>query len=197
MLEYQENLTTNKRIELFMGMMNDKISKEFNEWLIKNGFFTQPASTKYHGAYEGGLFDHCYEVTNVLLDMTKRLDLNWSRPESPYIIGMFHDLCKIDNYITIVDEPGKEMMGTGEVKGKEIHFEYNEDCILQGHADKSIMLLSQFITLTEEELLCIKFHMGAYEGKEQWDAYDKSIRKYETVLWTHTADMYASKVKGM
>ena len=22
------------------------------------GFFTAPASTKYHGSYEGGLFDH-------------------------------------------------------------------------------------------------------------------------------------------
>lgn len=197
MIKYEEELTTNRRIELFYSLMHSFIPKNFYEWLTKNGFFTQPASTKYHGAYEGGLFDHCYEVTQVLLDMTERLDLKWQRPESPYIIGMFHDLCKIDNYVTVTDEAGKEMMGTGEVKGREIHFEYNPDCILQGHAEKSIMLLSQHITLTEEELLCIRFHMGAYEGKEQWDAYDKAIKKYETVLWTHTADMYASKVKGV
>lgn len=196
MLEYEKNLTTNRRIELFDGLMKEKISKEFYDWLIENGFFTQAASTKYHGAYEGGLFDHSYEVTQVLLDMTQRLNLQWTRPESPYIIGMFHDLCKIDNYITIVDEPGETMMGTNEVKGKEIHFEYNQDCILKGHADKSIMLLSQFINLTEEEMLCIRFHMGAYEGQDQWDNYDKAIRKYETVLFTHTADMYTSKVKN-
>lgn len=197
MLEYEKNLTTNRRIELFDGLMKEKISKEFYDWLIENGFFTQAASTKYHGAYEGGLFDHSYEVTQVLLDMTQRLNLQWTRPESPYIIGMFHDLCKVDNYITITDEPGEIMMGTGDVKGREIHFEYNQDCILKGHADKSIMLLSQFINLTEEELLCIRFHMGAYEGQDQWDNYDKAIRKYETVLFTHTADMYTSKVKGV
>lgn len=197
MLEYEKNLTTNRRIELFDGLMKDKISREFYDWLIKNGFFTQAASTKYHGAYEGGLFDHSYEVTQVLLDMTQRLNLQWTRPESPYIIGMFHDLCKIDNYITITDEPGEIMMGTDDVKGREIHFEYNPNCILTGHADKSIMLLSQFINLTEEELLCIRFHMGAYEGQEQWDNYDKAIRKYETVLFTHTADMYTSKVKNV
>lgn len=196
MLEYK-NLTTDRRIELFDGIIKDKISNEFYKWLIQNGFFTQPASTKYHGAYEGGLFDHSYEMTQVLLDMTERLNLQWTRPESPYIIGMFHDLCKVDNYITIVDEPGETMMGTGVVKGKEIHFEYNPNTILKGHADKSIMLLSQFINLTEEELLCIRFHMGAYEGQDQWDNYDKAIRKYETVLWVHTADMYASKVKGV
>lgn len=197
MLEYEKNLTTNRRIELFDGLMKDKISNEFYDWLIKNGFFTQAASTKYHGAYEGGLFDHSYEVTQVLLDMTQRLNLQWTRPESPYIIGMFHDLCKIDNYQTVVDEPGETMMGTSNVKGREIHFEYNQNCILTGHADKSIMLLSQFVNLTEEELLCIRFHMGAYEGQDQWDNYDKAIRKYETVLFTHTADMYTSKVKNV
>ncbi len=197
MIEYEKNLTTNRRIELFDGLMKDKISSEFYNWLIKNGFFTQAASTKYHGAYEGGLFDHSYEVTQVLLDMTQRLNLKWTRPESPYIVGMFHDLCKIDNYQTIIDEPGEIMMGTDNVKGREIHFEYNPNCILTGHADKSIMLLSQFINLTEEELLCIRFHMGAYEGQDQWDNYDKAIRKYETVLFTHTADMYTSKVKDV
>lgn len=197
MLEYEKNLITNRRIELFDGLMKDKISNEFYDWLIKNGFFTQAASTKYHGAYEGGLFDHSYEVTQVLLDMTQRLNLQWKRPESPYIVGMFHDLCKIDNYQTIIDEPGEIMMGTDNVKGREIHFEYNPNCILTGHADKSIMLLSQFINLTEEELLCIRFHMGAYEGQDQWDNYDKAIRKYETVLFTHTADMYTSKVKDV
>lgn len=196
MLEYEKNLTTNRRIELFDGLMKDKISGEFYNWLIENKFFTQPASTKYHGSYEGGLFDHSYEVTQVLLDMTDRLNLKWKRPESPYIIGMFHDLCKIDNYLTIVDEPGEIMMGTNNVKGREIHFEYNPNTILKGHGEKSIMLLSQFIALTEEELFCIRFHMGAYEGQDQWDNYDKAIRKYETVLFTHTADMYASKVKN-
>jgi hypothetical protein len=58
------------------------------------------------------------------------------------------------------------------------------------------MLLSQFITLTEEEMLCIRYHMGAYE-KEEWSEFDLAIRKYENVLWTHQADMLASKVDNM
>lgn len=197
MIEKEAKLTTNRRIELFEALMGDRVSKEFKKWLMENGFFTAPASTKYHGAYEGGLFDHSYEVAQVLWEMTDRLNLEWKREESPYIIGMFHDLCKIDNYITIEDEPGEMMMGTNEIKGREVHFDYNPNSILKGHGEKSIMLLSQFMTLTEEEILCIRFHMGAYEGQDQWDNYDKAIRKYETVLWTHSADMYASKVKGI
>jgi hypothetical protein len=91
---------------------------------------------------------------------------------------MFHDLCKLEDYIKTTDTDG---------------WTYNNDKILTGHGDKSIMILSQFLTLTEEEILCIRFHMGAYQT-DDWTAYDKAIRKYETVLWTHTADMYASKV---
>ena len=58
------------------------------------------------------------------------------------------------------------------------------------------MLLSRWLQLTEEEILCIRYHMGAYETKD-WDFFDKAIRKYPNVLWTHTADMYASKVKDV
>jgi hypothetical protein len=191
-------LTTNKRIELFLNMMNQSgkqlISPEFMNWLTANGFFTQAASTKYHGNYEGGLFDHSFTVTEQLVRFTDRFGLNWARPESPWITGMFHDLCKIDNYSMVVEEEGIQFFGSDEVKGRQVHFEYNNDCILKGHAEKSIILLSQFMTLTEEEIMCIRFHMGAYEGQAAWDAYDKAIRKYETVLWVHTADMYASKV---
>lgn len=38
------------------------------ERLKGDGFFTAPASTKYHGAYEGGLFEHSLNVTISLVD---------------------------------------------------------------------------------------------------------------------------------
>ena len=52
------------------------------------GFFEAPASTKYHGCYEGGLFDHSLEVAKSLVNLTEKLGLTWERPESPYIVGM-------------------------------------------------------------------------------------------------------------
>ena len=50
------------------------------------------------------------------------------------------------------------------------------------------------LTEEEEEMLCIRFHMGAYIT-DDWDSFDRAIRKYQSVLFTHTADMYASKVQ--
>ena len=77
--------------------------RTFVERLKSDGFFTAPASTKYHGAYEGGLFEHSLNVTNSLVELTKQNSLTWGRPESPYIIGMFHDICKQDQYRHPVD----------------------------------------------------------------------------------------------
>lgn len=167
------------RQEIFESAMNEYIPSGMSDWLKQKGFFKAPASIKYHGNSEGGLFDHSFEVMLMLLDMSTKMKIRWKKERSPFIVGMFHDLCKIDDYY-------KDYEG----------WAYNDDKILKGHGDKSIILLSQFMTLTEEEIMCIRFHMGAYE-KDNWDAYDKAIKKYETVLWTHHADMYASKVMGV
>jgi len=164
-------------------------------WLNSNGFFTAPASTKYHGAYEGGLYDHSRMVAMRLYVLSLNNGLKWKRQESPFIIGMFHDICKCDQYKKVdgllVD------VGSTQIHTEEgFHYEYNTNTLLKGHGSKSVILLSQFINLTEEEMLCIRYHMGPYE-KEEWSEFDAAIKKYETVYWTHAADMLASKVDGV
>lgn len=184
-----------KRLNEFMGLCPQLIKDVpgLIDYLTDNGFFSAPASTKYHGACPGGLYEHSTNVYLRLKWMTETMMLNWQRPESPFIIGMFHDLCKMDQYQEVVDDPGKMMFGEEEPKDQKIHYEYRKDQILSGHGEKSIVLLSRFMTLTEEEILCIRYHMGAYQ-QEDWAGFDLAIRKYPTVLMTHTADMYASKV---
>lgn len=167
-----------ERIRIFKTNYADVIPPEFMEWLIQSDYFTAPASTKYHGAYQGGLFDHCINVTNTLVEYTWKLELKWQREESPFIIGLFHDLCKVDLY---------------EDTDKGYQYKSDNQLLIRGHGEKSIMLLSQYMTLTEEEMLCIRYHMGAYQT-EDWKQLDQAIKKYPNVLYTHTADMYASKI---
>ena len=167
----------------------------FCDFLDNEGFFTAPASTKYHGAYEGGLFDHSLCVYKNLKNITQRMELTWQRPESPFIIGMFHDLCKYDQYKKVFESVVEYQIGDNHmlVPEEKYHYEYNTDTLLKGHGSKSVMILSRFLSLTEEEMVCIRYHMGAYE-KEEWAEFDKAIRMYPNTLWTHTADMLASKV---
>ena len=154
------------------------------DWLVNKGFFKAPASTKYHGAHEGGLYQHSASVMEFLVQLTKDNDLHWQDERSPYIVGMFHDLCKIDQYLPFMD-------------CESIRWDYNPNTLLEGHGEKSVMLLSQFYTLTEEEICCIRYHMGAFTQKEEWNDYTGAIHSYPNVLWTHHADMLASHVSGI
>lgn len=147
-------------------------------YLQYNNFFEAPASTKYHGSYPGGLCDHSINVACALYDFTISHDLEWQRPESPWIVGFFHDLCKIDLY-------NRKEDGT---------YEHNKDTLFKGHGDKSLMLISSVLLLTEEEAACIRYHMGAFTDKEEWSDYTSAIHKFPNVLFTHTADMVAAHI---
>lgn len=182
------------------GMVADKYlrDQELMAYLNSCGFFTAPASTKYHGAYEGGLYDHSRAVMEALESMTDCMGLGWQREESPFIVGMFHDLCKCDQYKLVKDNP--DIIYQGENRNvistpANYHYEYNDKLLLKEHGAKSVMILSQFMRLTEEEMLCIRYHMGAYMTDE-WAQYDLAIRKYPNLLYVHTADQLASKVVG-
>ena len=163
------------------------------EWLIAHGWFTAPASTKFHGNYEGGLLEHSTAAMKFLVQLTEHNHLIWRNARSPYIIGMFHDLCKIDQY----RHPSTGVMPDGFQIYDPTAWEYRTDTLLKGHGDKSVMLLSQFYTLTEEEIMCIRYHMGAFTDKSEWNDYTRAVRNYPNVLWTHQADMLASHVAGV
>lgn len=184
------------RVFQFTKRMSPFIPNEITNYLSEHGFFTAPASTKYHGSYEGGLFDHSFEVAQTLWELTKANGLVWERPESPLIVGMFHDLCKMDAYTV---EPGQTIRnGDAELfLGTGTHYEYNKNTLLKGHGDKSVMKLASLMKLTEEEVACIRYHMGAFTDREEWSDYTRAIHAYPNVLWTHHADMIASHVKGV
>ena len=168
-----------------------EIDPEFFTWLQENGYFTAPASTKYHGNYEGGLFDHSFAVAKQLQWLTKHNELKWMRGRSSIIVGLFHDICKIDQY-----KPKMEKVYTDGEATEEFpipgEWEYRDDMLLKGHGDKSVMILAGHMQLTEEEVLCIRYHMGAFIDKSEWTDYTRAVRKYPNVLWTHQADMIAA-----
>lgn len=146
------------------------------------GYFKAPASISHHGNYDGGLFDHSWAVMEALENLTYRLDLKWERKESLYIVGLLHDLCKCNSYV---------------YNEETDQWEYNNNITINGHGELSVILAQQFIQLTEEEILCIRWHMGAYDDKKNWNILGKAIEKCPNVLYTHTADMIASRVNGI
>ena len=177
------HMSKDERIKLYARFMPEYFGTTYHTLRLDAlGFFTSPASTKRHGAYKGGLFDHSFCVAKYLVELTEKLSLKWENPRSPYIVGMFHDLCKCGLY-SVKEDGG---------------YTFNDVLIIPGHAERSLILLQKFIDLTDEEIACIRWHMGAYETDTRlWSCLHEAIVKYPNVLWTHTADMYVSKVLGV
>lgn len=182
-----EALIHNMTRETMKDIANDMLGKfpGLTEWLEEIGYYDAVAAKNHHGAEWGGLFKHSLQVTYELQNLTQRLDLKWQRPESPAIIGMLHDICKIDDYTLLPfgDEPDKPGI------------EWNKERTYPGHGSKSLIMLMGHIELTEEEKACIMYHMGAFTDQKEWEFYSRAVRTWPNVLYTHTADMIASQIK--
>ena len=169
-----------KQIDVCFGP--DTISK-----LLSTDFFVAPASSHHHGAVPEGLWIHSDDVAETLQDFTDKMGLKWSRPESPKIVGYLHDLCKIDSYTKAEDWTEKNPK-----------YVYNKEQLIPGHGEKSLVLAQQLdISLTHEEMMCIRWHMGAFDDKGNWEFYRRAATKYPNILWTAQADILVAYTKDV
>ena len=69
------------------------------EFIERTDFFKAPASTRYHGNFEGGLLEHSMKVYEILKQKVKssvvEIDVT---EESLIIIALLHDICKVNFY---------------------------------------------------------------------------------------------------
>ncbi len=158
------------------------VPNNFPLWLKAHGFFIAPASLVHHGNQCGGLFTHSLIVMKELKRYTHSLGLQWQNDDSAWIVGMFHDICKTDDYTFNWNE------------GK---WEWNKNQIHTGHGEKSVIMLQQHLNLNEQEIACIRWHMGSFTDQKEWEYYGRAVERYPVVLFTHTADMYASRALGV
>ena len=150
------------------------------------GYFSQQASKGHHLAKHGGLMRHSVNVTRRLLALTGALCVYWPRKESPYLVGMLHDLVKCKCYRVV---PGEEE------KLEYVQPEY------PGHGACSVAIATELgIQLMREEIAAITFHMGPWGvGKEYSEQEMRAAMKAfaPQIIATHTADWYAAEVDDL
>ena len=143
----EENKT--KYIELIKNNIKREGINNLVDYLQKTDFFVAPASTKFHSNVKGGLCEHSINVFNrLVMLLEKEYGENWQEKcslESATIIGLFHDLCKIDTYSV-------EMRNVKE-DGVWVQKPYymTNDKLPYGHGEKSVMMITEYIKLTPEE----------------------------------------------
>ena len=149
------------------------------EWMETNGYFTSPASTRFHGCYEGGLAKHSFGVYTIMHAFNQELALGVEE-DSVIIATLLHDLCKVGLYL-----------GSGKpYKSNKGH--------PKGHARLSIEIAQKYIELLPIEQKMIRFHMGPWNSTGYCTEYSvrdmlKVWGKYDAVRWMYFADELATR----
>ncbi len=160
-----------------------KRKKEFDEFInvLENetNWLTAPASTRYRLIEEGGLLTHSVRVCNTYLKLLQLLAPNIS-VESGTVDGLFHDAGKagmpgVPYYMkqedgSYIKNPELEKMQPGMTV-----------------AQRSLLLISNYIPLSHQERQAVEYHDGLYRP-ENWavanDEYPQTILLIAADGWT-------------
>ena len=174
-------------INLLKGIDREGMDKLI-EFLENSDFFTAPASTRYHGAWEGGLLAHSMKVYEILKHKAKNNIMNMEFAEDTLIIiGLLHDICKV-NFYKVDYRNAKNERGEWE----KVPYYTIDDTIPYGHGEKSVMMLTEYIKLTSEEKYAIRWHMGFSEPKEVYNSLGAAYKRYPLALLLNEADLESS-----
>lgn len=154
-------------------------------------FFTAPASTRFHGAYEGGLAEHSLNVYECLCDYlardrVKELYGIEASAETIAIVALLHDLCKMNFY-----KPGFRNVKDDNGVWQKVPTYEIDDKLPYGHGEKSVYMISGFMRLTREEAFAIRYHMG-FSGNEPAGNVGSAFEMFPLAFALSTADMEAT-----
>ena len=184
---------SNELKEKFVNLVKENVKRDGIYLLLDyiendTDFYTSPASTMFHGNYEGGLVEHSLNVFNMLVNSP--YVKNYSM-ETLAIVSLFHDLCKANTYIT-------EMRNTKNECGQWVKVPYykTSEKYPFGHGEKSVYLLMKYIKLTDEEALAINWHMGGFDQRVKGGSYSigETFNQSVLALELHLADMRATYI---
>lgn len=154
-----------EKFKNYFSYINRPGADKLLEWLEQIGFFTAPASAKYHGAYAGGLVEHSNNVYRRLVKLADEEDKRQGRQFPEYavdtiaVVALLHDVCKADAY-KVEKKNQKQKDGCWQQVDT---YGYTNNFPV-GHGEKSIIQIMRFMYLTEEEVLAIRWHMGAFDN---------------------------------
>ncbi len=152
-------------------------------YLETTDFYEAPASTRYHNSKPGGLLEHSLNVYKALKEIK---GVERYSEDTIIIVSLLHDICKIGFYTSTMRNVKKDGLWVQEP------YYMVEDNSPLGHGEKSVIMALQMIPLKTEEIYAIRWHMGGFEAKENYNSISKTFSKYPLSLMLHMADMIAT-----
>lgn len=170
--------------------------------LEHDGFFEAPASAGHHLNVAGGLCQHSLNVCHaamMIYEGMEKLDpasTGKVKRESVIIASLLHDVCKTDIYHRTVKKRKNKVTGMWEdTEGYGISYKK----FPMGHGEKSVIqLLLSGLALQDDEMLAIRWHMGAFglnlNSYEDECCYDTARMEYPLCSIVQCADSLAAAI---
>ena len=180
-----EQIEGNKKeiLDIFAQYVHrDGIEKLLDYLVNKSDFFTAPASTRFHGSYDGGLAQHSlnvYHCFKAYLERERVRDMYklTASEETIAICALLHGTRNVKN----------EQTGQWD----KVPTYFFDDKLPYGHGEKSVYMITGFMRLTREEAFAIRYHMG-FSGEENANNVGKAFEMFPLAFALSTADMEAS-----
>ena len=180
-------------IAVYQENIKRRAADRLLEWLDSDAsdFFTAPSSTRFHGAYEGGLVEHSLNVYECLKDYlsrprTKDLYGMDYTPETIAVTALLHDICKV-GFHAVDYRNAKNDQGVWE----KVPYYTVRDTLPYGHGEKSVYMIQSFMRLTRDEAFAIRYHMG-FSGNEDKNSVGRALEMFPLALAVNVADMEAT-----
>lgn len=160
-------------------------------WLENTDFFVAPASTRFHGAEEGGLCKHSLQVYTRMIDLLNFYipSYNHAQLETVAIISLFHDICKANMYKR--STKNVKNLDTGLWETVPCYTVDERPMSFGSHGAKSMYLVQNFMQLKPEEASAILHHMGAWDNSQYSNC--GSVYDWNKFAWLlHVADEAAT-----
>lgn len=192
-MDFKFKDTERLEIELEIKKLLKTVKRDGIDKLIKyledTDFFLAPASTVYHLACEGGLAFHSLSVYKTLKEKLEKNEIYGKySDETIILVALLHDICKINFY---KKQKRKKLENDEWIEYDS--FTVDEKLPL-GHGEKSVIVLQKFINLTMQEILAIRWHMGAFDSEINQKNYSKAIEICPLVLALHEADSESAHI---
>ncbi|MFI3168990.1 MAG: HD domain-containing protein [Faecalibacterium sp.] len=177
--------------ETFINIFESNISRpgstKLLDWLQTTDFFVAPASTRFHGACEGGLVMHSVNVYNALRESFFE---DGDDEESFAICALLHDLCKANFYKAGTRNVKDDLTG----KWEKVPSYSIEDRFPYGHGEKSVFLIERFMKLKTAEAVAIRWHMGGFDDSVRGGSFaiSDAYNHYPIAVKLHLADLKAT-----
>lgn len=175
--------------KIYTGFIKREGADKLLQWIESTDFFTAPASTRFHGSYEGGLAEHSVNVFNELARLKRVYPEVNVTAETAAIVALLHDLCKCNMYKVSMRNAKNETTGQWE---KVPYYEADEQFCYGGHGAKSVYLIMKHMQLTDEEAVAINCHMGFSDRPTGDYTLGKAYEHYPLAWLLHAADESAT-----